>query len=258
MRVTVCQLDPDAATSGSQLTRLADHVAAASTDFLLLPEMPFSTWLAADPVPDPARWAHAVEAHDRQVDRLAELDVDWVVGTRPIVNDVGSRRNQAFLWRADTDTAAPVREKYHLPDEDGYWEHTWYERGLRSFDTARAGDAIVGIQVCTEMWFMEWARHYAASRVDLLCVPRATPRGSIDTWLAGGRTAAVCSGAYCLSSNLSTTPGVGPDCGGVGWVIDPDGEVLATTSDEEPFVTIDVDLEVARRSKSTYPRYVPE
>ena len=34
--------------------------------------------------------------------------------------------------------------------------------------------------------------------------------------------------------------------------------VLATTSANEPFVTVEIDLEFARRSKSTYPRYVPE
>lgn len=140
MRVTVCQLEPEAATAADQLAGLVDHMAATGSDFLLLPEMPFSPWLAADPGPDPVRWAHAVEA----------------------------------------------------------------------------------------------------------------------TWLAGGRAVAVCSGAYCLSSNLSTTPRVAPNCGGVGWIIDPDGEVLATTSEDDPFVTVEVDLEVSRRSKLTYPRYVPE
>ena len=66
----------------------------------------------------------------------------------------------------------------------------------------------------------------------------------------------MCSGAFCLSSNLSDPLGVGADCGGVGWIIDPDGEVIATTSVEEPFVTADIDLGIARHSKSTYPRYV--
>jgi N-carbamoylputrescine amidase len=48
------------------------------------------------------------------------------------------------------------------------------------------------------------------------------------------------------------------DCGGLGWVIDPEGEVLATTTVDDPFVTVDVDLDVARRAKATYPRYVRE
>ena len=34
----------------------------------------------------------------------------------------------------------------------------------------------IGVQICTEMWFFEWARHYERSRVDLLLVPRANRR----------------------------------------------------------------------------------
>jgi N-carbamoylputrescine amidase len=258
MKITVCQLEPRPDSLDEQLVALADHVAANRSDFVLLPEMPFSEWLAADPDPDSERWLAGVKAHDERIGRLAELGVRNVAGTRPIVNGVGSHRNQAFLWTQPSGTAAGVREKYYLPDEEGYWEHSWYDRGALEFGTARAGDAVLGFQICTELWFLEWARHYASSRVDLLCVPRATPRGSTEKWIAGGQAAAICSGAYCVSSNQWTEARSGADCGGIGWVIDPDGVVLATTSQDRPFATIEVDLDFSRRSKSTYPRYVPE
>jgi len=76
--------------------------------------------------------------------------------------------------------------------------------------------------------------------------------------LAGGQTAAVCSGAYCLSSNIWNPPGSKADCGGLGWIISPDGDILAETDPDAPFATVAVDLEYARLSKTTYPRYVPE
>jgi N-carbamoylputrescine amidase len=41
-------------------------------------------------------------------------------------------------------------------------------------------------------------------------------------------------------------------------VIDPDGAVLATTTPDDPFVTIQIDLDLARKAKTTYPRYVRE
>ncbi len=41
-------------------------------------------------------------------------------------------------------------------------------------------------------------------------------------------------------------------------LIDPDGEVLATTSDARPFVTMDIDLSKAYDAKKTYPRDVKE
>lgn len=258
MKVTVCQLDPRDGALDQSLDALEAHLASTPTDFLLLPEMCFAPWLAETRNANDADWQGAVAAHERHIAALSRFGAKAAMGTRPIVNAQGSRRNEAYLWTADTPTPAPVHEKYYLPDEDGYWEHSWYDRGPRQFDSARALGARLGVQICTEMWFFEWARHYAASRVDLLCVPRATPHESVDKWLAGGQAAAVCSGAYCLSSNIYVPPGEGVSAGGLGWVVDPEGNVLATTSVDQPCATVEIDLEFARASKSTYPRYVPE
>jgi N-carbamoylputrescine amidase len=46
--------------------------------------------------------------------------------------------------------------------------------------------------------------------------------------------------------------------GGQGWVVGPNGQVLASTSREQPFVTVEIDLSEARLAKQTYPRYVLE
>jgi N-carbamoylputrescine amidase len=46
--------------------------------------------------------------------------------------------------------------------------------------------------------------------------------------------------------------------GGLAWIIDPEGNVLARTDEYTPFATAEIDLDLARSSKSTYPRYVPE
>lgn len=257
MKVTVCQFDNRPGHLVETLRRLALHIEANGSDFLLLPEMCFSEWLAADPTPDAARWHAAVANHEQQLAQFDKLGARAVMGTRPIVRAHGSFRNEAYLWTPKSG-AQPVHEKYYLPDEPDYWENTWYDRGERRFDLARALGMRTGVQICTEMWFFEWARHYAAARADILCVPRATPHGTVPKWIAGGQTAAVCAGAYCLSSNL-WNPVDGPaNLGGVGWVIGPEGEVLATTNLDAPFATVEIDLAYARASKRTYPRYVPE
>lgn len=257
MKVTVCQLDPTAAEDSDYLDALCEHTRAHRPDLLLLPEMPFSQWLAADPEPRAEAWQEAVAAHARRIEALSRLSAEAVLATRPIINAAGSYRNQAFIWRRSEGRATPVHEKYYLPNEEGYWEASWYERGLPSFDVARAGPAILGVLICTEMWFLERARHYGASGVDILCVPRASPRASTQKWLAGGRTAAVCSGSFCLSSNLCPSEGGAP-VDGLGWIVDPEGEVLVATSAASPFATVEIDLEYAQRSKRTYPRYVAE
>ncbi|MCT4610262.1 MAG: carbon-nitrogen hydrolase family protein [Pelagimonas sp.] len=258
MKVTVCQLDPRPGQLDLCLSALKAHIKTTQSDFLLLPEMGFSDWLAADASPDSARWAQAVADHDRHIADLDSFGVQAVMGTRPIIKPHGSRRNLAYLWSQDTKTAAPLHEKYYLPNEEGYWEHTWYDRGAKRFDLGRALDMRIGVQICTEMWFFEWARHYGAAKADLLCVPRATPHGSTEKWLAGGQASAVCSGAYSLSSNLWAPKGEKLNAGGLGWVIDPEGNVLARTDVANPFATVEIDLDFARASKTTYPRYVPE
>ena len=257
MRATVCQLDNRPGHLEPMLEALAAYVRAESADFVLLPEMGFAEWLAADAEPDEARWRAAVAEHERQIAQLDRLAAPAVMGTRPIVRAHGSWRNQAYLWTAESG-ARGVHEKYYLPDEAGYWENTWYDRGDGRFEICRALGLRLGVLICTEMWFLEWARRYGAAKADLLCVPRATPHGSVKKWLAGGQTAAVCSGAYCLSSNLWHPPGSKADGGGLGWIVSPEGDVLATTDPDTPFATCEIDRDFARRSKLTYPRYVPE
>ena len=87
--------------------------------------------------------------------------------------------------------------------------------------------------------------------------PRSTPYPTNDKWLAGGRTAGVISGSYCLSSNHAGQIG-DLKLGGAGWITDPNGIVLGVTSDDEPFITGDLDLSYAEAAKSTYPRYVDD
>ncbi len=136
MKITVCQLDPREGQIDTYLSSLKEHITSENSEFVLLPEMSFSEWLAADKNPNPDLWAQAIERHNRYINKLNELGASAIIGTRPIINSIGSRRNEAYIWTKDLSRPSPIREKYYLPDEDGYWEHSWYDRGLKSFDTA--------------------------------------------------------------------------------------------------------------------------
>jgi predicted amidohydrolase len=48
--------------------------------------------------------------------------------------------------------------KYYLPNEDGFWEATWYDRGDGVFAPIACGAAQIGFQICTDLWFMERAK----------------------------------------------------------------------------------------------------
>ncbi|MCO5192833.1 MAG: carbon-nitrogen hydrolase family protein [Anaerolineae bacterium] len=256
MRVTVCELHNDSAEFDHDWHALVDYVATEQSDLVLLPEMPFAPWVAWTRIVDSAVWAAAVAAHDAWIDRLDALAPATVMGSRPVVT-IGKRHNEGFVW----DNAGGYRllhTKYYLPDEERFWEATWYERGPKQFMPIRTTHATVGALICTEMWFTEHARAYARQGVEVLAVPRATELFSAEKWIAGGRVAAVMSGAFCLSSNRGGVDATGIQWGGHGWIIDPDGDVLGLTSPENPFLTCDIDLSAAAVAKQTYPRYVAE
>ncbi len=65
--------------------------------------------------------------------------------------------------------------------------------------------------------------------------------------------AAVRSGAFSLSSNRVDPTGA---CGGIGWIIDPYGTILALTNRDSPFATANIDLSVSATARNDYPCYV--
>ena len=217
--------------------------------------MPFAPWLAASPHFDADAWENAVRAHDAWMARLTDLSPAWVLGARPVTRD-GQRLNEGFVWHRDTGVRA-VHQKCFLPDEEGYWEAKWYQPGAPTFDVVAVGAAAVAMLICTEIWSLGHAQRYGKAGADILATPRATGRPTVEKWLVGGRAAAIVSGAFSISSNW-TARDDGGDFGGGGWIIDPDGAVLARTTRDAPLATIEVDLDAARAAKSTYPRYALE
>jgi N-carbamoylputrescine amidase len=255
MRVTVCQFPNEMAALETTWHALIRHVQQQGSDFILLPEMPFYPWLSHTADVESTAWDRAVDAHDRWLGRLDDLAPAVVAGTRPIVRD-GKRLNEAYLWD-ERDGYRGIHTKYYLPDEAEFWEAAWCHRGDGQFQPFDTPVGKIGFLICTEIWFFAHARAYAKEGVQLLLCPRATPTGTGDKWLAGGRTASVVSGAFCLSSNLAGITAQGGDYAGLGWIIGPEsGDVLGVTSEGLPFLTLEIDLAAADLAKSTYPRYV--
>ena len=255
MKATVCELRNNPAGLEQDWLALIEHVTSENSDLVLLPEMTFHPWLAGTNQVQPELWQDAVSAHDHWLGRLPELAARIVIGSRPVVQNK-RRLNQGYIWHSESGYT-PVHAKYYLPDEKGYWEASWYDRGDPDFKVIQIDGIKFGFLICTELWFAAHARDYMLQGVDILVCPRATPQSSNDKWLAGGRTAAVISGAFCLSSNFNGPNIKGSEFGGRGWVIEPEeGSVLGVTSADQPFLTVEFDLETAQNAKNTYPRYV--
>lgn len=254
MRLTVCEL-PDAPEAFEHAFKeLASHVAGQASDLLLLPELPAPPWFCAPAEPDPSVWAETLAAHDALIDRFDELGAPHVITSRPAERD-GRRVNEAIAWSRQGGVQA-IHHKRFLPDEPGWHEAQWYEPGTRPFELASVAGAQVGTLVCTDVMFNEHARAYGRQGAQLIVVPRASE--GAPRWRVACQMAAVASGAFVISSNR-----VGPGhheasmpWGGEGMVVDPEGRVLARTTETTPFVTVDVDLAVADAAKASYPRYV--
>jgi len=257
MRVTVCQFPDDQALMEDVWAQLVAFVRQTESTFVLLPEMPFFPWSAGSSLYQPAVFEMAVESHDRWMGRLAELAPATVASSRPVLKN-GLRLNEGFIWD-EANGYRGVHCKYYLPEEPDFWEATWFDRGEKNFKTVPTPLGEAGFLICTELWFNEHARAYGHQQARLLLCPRATRLGTRNKWLVGGRAGAIASGAWCLSSNRGGQQASGEAWAGAGWIIEPEaGGIKAITSEKEPFVTVDIDLELADKAKSSYPRYVLE
>lgn len=251
MRVTVCELPHEHNALSASWAALCRHTLQNESELVLLPEfaMVDPVWETEDF--DPARWSAAEALSDSWLERLGELHVAYVVGTRPVTVD-GRRRNEGYLWSGENGLT-PLRSKFFLPAEPGNWETHWFGRGDAAFPEFHAGALSFGLNICTELWALQTYADYAALGVNAILSPRATAAATTAKWMSAGVVAAVRSGAYSVSSNRVDPTGA---CGGVGWVISPNGEILTTTTSKAPFATIDIDLAAADAARRSYPRYV--
>jgi N-carbamoylputrescine amidase len=251
MRITVCELPHEPAALAAAWRALCDHTARHASELVLLPELAMVEPFWQEEPFDVARWAAAQAVSDVWRNCFPELKACRVAGTNPVTID-GRRFNQGFLWSCAGDVM-PLRRKFFLPDEPGSWEARWFDRGDSDFTTYQVGSLSFGINICTELWAVETYAAYAARGAQVILSPRATAAATADKWLSAGVVAAVRSGAFSVSSNRVDPTGA---CGGAGWIIDPYGKILALTSPDAPFVTVDVDLSASAAARDDYPCYV--
>lgn len=250
MKVTVCELPDNRKAFESAWEELIAYVKTQQSDVVLLPELPFSSWFARTPQFDAQIWQRAQKEHNGMMNRLAQLFSAIVVGTHPLVEEE-RHLNRGFVW-APAEGYKGVHDKYYLPNEEDFYERCWFDRPQRDFTLAQVQDMELGFLICTEVMFNEWARYYGKQGANIIAVPRAST--GHERWMLAPRMAAVASGAFVISSNRVDEHLFA----GAGLVIGPNGEMLASTSRQEPFVTVDIDLTESARAKRTYPRDVLE
>lgn len=248
MKVSVCEFPDEATRKMKAWDKLVEYAAVEKPDVVVLPEMPFCEWIFVGEAVDRGLWGNAVAVHEEMIGKFEELACQWVMSSRP-VERAGLRLNEAFFWSKASGYQA-IRSKWYLPDAPRARETVWFDQGDRDFSPVECGPLRVGFQLCSEIMFPERAREIGWAGAHLIAQPRAA-RGS-RRWRAGCEISAVVSGCYVVSANRRSYdrdwfPGDS-------WVFSPDAELLAETTAAQPFVSVDIDMAVAERAKTTYPR----
>jgi predicted amidohydrolase len=258
MKFTVCELSDNESRFVDDWNELKDHVAENKPDLLLLPEMPFCKWVASQKNVKAELKIQSIEKHENWLSKLEELKAKQVVYSKPTIEG-GKFLNTAFLFEKKSGHHK-IHSKYFFPEEPHFWEETWYDREEeKNFKVLEFGGIKIGVLLCTEMWFTEYARSYGKQGIDILLCPRATGFASVEQWVRCGQTLSIISGAYCLSSNKSGRDDDGFQWGGKGWIAAPmNGSLLGTTSAGEKFITREIDIQKSREAKIEYPLYVKE
>ncbi|WP_454858272.1 carbon-nitrogen hydrolase family protein [Rhizobium binxianense] len=255
MRVGFVEWPDGLQPQGPAWEQITASLATERPDVLVTNELPFGEWIASRPVFDAAVAAASIEAHERGVEALLELDIPAIVSSRPVWE--GDRlANEAVLIEAGQ--VRSLHRKQYFPEEPGWHETRWYSQTPSRFETAAIGGITAGALLCTELMFNEHARAYGRAGASLIVVPRAT---GIDqrSWEIAGAMAALASGAFVVSSNrVGRASAEGPTFGGQGFAFSPSGQLIAKTSVEHPLSLFDLHADQSARARASYPRYVAE
>lgn len=249
MKLTVCELPDNPAAMDAAWDHLEYTLKAEPTDVLVLPEFAGVGSFWTRPVFDTPAWREAIAIQEQLPEHLARLAARRILGSR-IVEVDGRRLNQSFLW-TPSEGLQPGRAKAWMPQEEGAWEETWFDRGDPLVEPTVHKGLSFATLMCTEVLVSQAPWPLGHAGVQLIAVPRAT--GGHRRWEVATQMAAILSGAFVASANRR-----GDDFAGGSWIVDPDGSELVRTDAHRPVVTIEVDPAQARAARGTFPRNVTD
>ena len=232
---------------------IADHVKNANADILVTNEMPFGAWRPTGKSYDAVEALTWQNEHEQAIEALMKLDVGAVISSRPIVSSE-KLVNEAFAL--ENGEYKPLHQKHFFPAEEGWHEASWFHTIERNFEVHNVSGVNVGVQLCTELMFNEYAREYGKMGAELIVAPRASGKNKLN-WNAAGAMAAVVSGCYLISSNRSGSSADNlPNFGGHGFCHAPGGEKIGHTKRESPIEIMTLDKDLVRKTQAEYPCYL--
>ena len=254
MKITYVEFPEGLIAEGSDWEDIRKKIASERPDVLVTNEMPFGKWLSASNNFDAQCAEESISAHDIGINALKELNIPLILSSRPIkCEDILA--NEAFALVNGEYSFA--HQKHYFPEETGFYETSWFRTVKKGFDVFKSENLAVGVLLCTEIMFNEWARSYRYQGAQLIVVPRATEQ-SFEKWKTAASMAAIVSGCYVVSSNRVGRVNDHLVFGGKGFAFAPDGSFISETSTDSPIVSFELDLELVKKQQKQYPCYVRE
>lgn len=229
-------------------------------DLVVLPELWAHGGFASD------NWTEQAEAVDgptaRRLAEVARQRGFWLHGGSIIEraaddSDLGPEGrglwNTSLLFGPDGELRATYRKVHRFGFGEG--EPRLLEAGDRlvvsRLPWANEG-ADVGLATCYDLRFPELFRGLGDRQAEVVIVPAAWPLPRVEHWRLLGRARAVENQTWVLQCNTAGTHR-GITMGGHSQVVSPTGEVLGELGEGEAVLTVEIDLELVRKTREGFP-----
>lgn len=217
------------------------NVLTSEIDLVVLPEM-FNTGFGMTP-------ADTAEPMDGYTIRsLKELSVKFdtaIIGSLAIMEDGKYYNRAVMIDRGQLIDTYDKRYLFSLSGEDeafqaGEKAHAIHWNGIN-----------LHIQICYDLRFPEFTRQIDG--IDLIINVANWPEPRIPHWNKLLVARAIENQCYVIGCNRTGVDGNEWTFNGSSAVIDPGGEVLLNAGSQERFITLPIDIELARTIKKKYP-----
>ena len=190
----------------------------------------------------------------------AKLGIDLLIGSLAIKTGDNRAANRSLLFGPDGGVKAAY-DKIHLFDVQVSKKETWKES--RVYDAGRAAviapikGANLGLSICYDVRFASLYRYYAQNGADIIAVPAAftRPTGAAH-WEILLRARAIETGCFIIAPAQGGRHADGRATWGRSMIIDPWGEILASSPDDMTgFINADIDVEAVETIRGKIPAW---
>ncbi|MCY7372777.1 MAG: carbon-nitrogen family hydrolase [Spirochaetaceae bacterium] len=214
----------------------------------------------ADLVVLPELWPNGGFAYDGWEDSAQPLDGPVVTALRAAAGDLGATVHMGSL--VERDGTGRLFNTSVLIGPDGEVLTTYRKIHLFGFGEGEpklmtpGSDVVVhdglGLATCYDLRFPEMFRALLDGGAEVNLVPAAWPAKRVHHWRLLAQARAVENQSYVVACNTAGTH-AGVPMGGGSLVVDPWGEVIAEGGTEEEVLVVDVDLDLVRSTRASFP-----